>query len=572
MATIWVSANGNDSNDGSTYALAKATLVGGLGAVTTGDTLNIVNDGTHLMMTFAEQNSGGSGQGNIDGDLRCRGTSWDAPGLVIQGVDSSGNAAIATIASQESSSRTYAFYFRDRAAFVTIKGIRFNWTDSVANSSALYAISTYGYGVVPLRVYDCELIGNAIAGAAPAGARSMYYNTGPAYTTETAGFEMAYCYVQNCADSFRQYLTLYHPHSYHHNVVVWHTDNAVNRDVFGITAPSAASYKTWSVSHNTFYLLEKQTTETLNPPVVVTTTNATNISVHSNLMFVEVGPSASATAPFATHIFNSGVAASGNGTRGTMGYNAICSGTNVSAVGSWSGNGYYDDIFNPSFPSYSATSVYNSDLLTLNVTRSDVFNGTSSWTWTDPRGDGYSHTLPFDMRPIIARTLDYNGDPAGAVKAAIIVPIDPDAGGGGDAGSDPVQARRYIDSYPFYQPLLLATTEAMVRVRKNREYDHLDVRHYLQDHVIDEHTSTVLNITSNTTKTVTLGGVDKATGVLITTDTAVPMTITYYNGTTNATFTVTVTESLVFDQCEVRQVYINNTSSATANVAVTVFE
>lgn len=175
-------------------------------------------------------------------------------------------------------------------------------------------------------------------------------------------------------------------------------------------------------------------------------------------------------------------------------------------------------------------------------------------------------TVTFTYRAV--NTLSLQSTPA-TVTITVTPPPATDPG-----ISDPVadEARSYIDSYPFYKPLIKATMQTMVRVKKNRSYHHIDVRHYLKEHVHDESTHRIAQLAASSSTTFTLGGVDKSTGFLMTTNHTLTATVTYYNGTTNATFSTTLTGLLTLDQCKVRQVEVTNTSSSTATVEMVVFD
>lgn len=146
-------------------------------------------------------------------------------------------------------------------------------------------------------------------------------------------------------------------------------------------------------------------------------------------------------------------------------------------------------------------------------------------------------------------------------------PVDPDI-------DDPVAqtGHNYLDSYPFYRPVFKATTETMVRVKRNRVEQHTDMRHYLQEHVHDESTSRCVQIAGSGTFACSLGGVYRATGVLLETDQQISVVVTHFDGVADSTFTVTVNDSLVLSQCAVTQLDITNLTISVATVQMVAFD
>jgi len=475
VSTIWVSDfSGTDTDDGSTYALAKKTLAAGLALVNTGDTLNLVNDGDIPMLTFAELND--FSKGRIDGDTRCRGTDWTtAPGVTIQGVDSTGAAAMATIAATRTGSRYYGLvYFQDQVAYATVKGIIADYSALATNTTAMAMITLRTEGAIPIRVRDCEVIGATYGGTTPKGNRAVMVNASSVDEVGVSdGVEISYNVFLNTPNLLTQYTVGTQPWNMHHNVEIWSTDESTNAAFpLKVTAPViAGNYSTWSYTHNTLVIIDQFTGESITPPVTTGTTNATDMTIHSNLMYLQPSSGAGNT-PITNDFFDSPATGS-SGTRGVYGYNVWALGSNVAAPSAWVGSGYYDRLHNPGFPTTdNATDLFTgsvADLLVTNTTLDAVFNTTSTtWGWADASGEGYTHVLPFDARPLIGQTTGSGGSVAGAVEQSIIVNVS-------STESDTTVTPDFIDSLPFFKPIIKADTVAMVKVRRNAVNDHIDM-------------------------------------------------------------------------------------------------
>jgi hypothetical protein len=148
MATIWVSTAGNNANDGSSYALAKADVWAAVNAAAKGDVINMVNDGDHPCGTLTDANNG-----RIDNVFS--GTDFDTdPGLTIRGTDSSGNPAVTTVAAAVG----LTYWIRmEYCEFITFQGLRFDYSAIAAATGTPQPFYCY-FQLGDWRILDCEFL------------------------------------------------------------------------------------------------------------------------------------------------------------------------------------------------------------------------------------------------------------------------------------------------------------------------------------------------------------------------------------------------------------------------------
>ena len=655
MPTLWVSTLGDVGNDGSDYENALDTVYNAIDLASQGDTINVVNDGTYNMGTFTEANSTGA----IDSEFA--GTNWSGDiGLLIQGTDSVGNPEVATLALNDGGTQTRGLYMRFEARYVTIKGIRFDYSSGVSTTSA-NRIALGLWQTQPFRrIYDCEFKFGT-SGSHPSGTVPAFLLLASASETGvTSTFEIARCLFDNFivgtvlgSDDDISW-------SMHHCVVV-HQSNVE----YG--APGWAALTTPEGTRQ-FYnntLIRERYDGTVVAGVFDTAeSEATAESVHSNLCYIECG---------------AGVGSNGIGgfyvdglTEATTdaaltGYNLLASGPSLSAfVSGWTTHdrGYASFQYNSNYQSedtWAGTNVDPNSQELTNVDYDEVFNSTTgAWTWTP---DTYDHTLPWDMRPIVGRTLANGGGVVGAVISAVnttptanddtysvtagqtltttaldgVLANDTDPEGHGLTASlitnvatgtlslsndggftytppdtydgtvffryratddglgalwdearsvitvDPFPgpppeeeaAPNYplvLDSLPFYQPVLKGDAWATVRVQRNTNLKHIQLRHYLRDERWNEFTTRLVTVGDTASKTLNFGGVAESKAFMIQTDQQLTVTVVWNTTSGTDSFVASVIDCLLFDQVPVSSVNVSNTSSVTANVHLSVFE
>lgn len=572
MATYWVrSTGGSDANSGLTYALGKATLKSAVTAVAAlptneGHTINVVNDGVHTMSDF-------TGLAIIPNTVL--GTNYDAGvGMIIQGTDSTGAPAMATVASTDTPDTVRHYWLRITGAnYVWVRGIKFDYSSgkdiAIATVRAPISLFTAAGNV---RVTDCELwftsdVGSGVTISTDDLPRMPYTEGGVSGTTVYT-YEVYNCVYVN--GSLFGAGNSYRVEDYHHNVFLHEAAATVAAQVFSrptLTGQAAKFYGNTVVQirHTaTFDTVYPCYNSSVNDP-------ASNLSVYDNLFYVDCG--SGDTDKVDTHVMSGYVLATAGVAAAVFGNNLLVTGPNMGDISAWDADetrGYASYQLNSEFRAGTAWASCAGSALEVtsdsmaSAAFLDVFKSTDDYTWSP--GD-YDHVLPYDLRPIVGRTMSSTGGVVGALPDAIIVEIppdteDPDSQGGHD----------YLDSYPFFRPLFKATTETMIRIKRNKEWQHTDVRHYLQEHVHDESTSRRVIIAAAGTFTCNLGGVYQSTGLLLETDQTISVVVTHFNGVDNTTFTVTVDDVLVLLQCPVTQLDITNSSASAATVQVAVFD
>lgn len=417
MATYWVGEGGNDSNDGTTYALRKLTTGAALALLTSkGDVLNVVG-------TVAMDNATYS----LDGDTLTSGTSYNDPALTIRGTDSDGQPALATL---EATAANYEFVtIRDMLQYVIIEGLKID-TSAVGNS-VHYPIKCTGAGHSHVKLRYCHFLSDPSSSLYAQGVQAnATYNVGqpsgiPEVRAEYCLFEAAYMAGDN---SYRV--------AADHCIFRWVNDDLSGPPAFvrqdtnttrrwpgvamtNCTIDVRQNYPTPNTGRNFF-----TATDYINDA----TTDSRTLIINSNL-FIH-----SATVAMSTNqLWNSGMFDSGNAnTTGTwdhtlMGYNAFVFDSNYTdsiTSDPLATIGFYEDHYHPDQPTTTtdSTKLHTGDVRLDNTTISEVINdATSAWTWVAINGSSYSLDLPRDYRVFTTTftTGALDGGPVGAVEDAV---------------------------------------------------------------------------------------------------------------------------------------------------------
>lgn len=543
MATIWVRADGSgdDGNNGSTYPLAKATYTAALAAANSGDTINIVNDGQHVMV-----NSVPAAQ-----IVDKVGTSWDDPGLVIRGCDPSGNAAFAdVVSSSEIGGGSNGFIAWSSSSYVHIKGIRF----------LLYVGDNSPYNPIEVsqtkhvRITDCEFWGTDGVGPEATGpfAASIDGNAGWTIATATK-IDIHGCVFVNVRGNFLG--GDYVEYDVSHNVFI--TDKESTETNLQIAT-------TWNyipednVIHkfynNTCVVIIRGSGGAAGPCVSSSSCpNTNNMAHYNNLFFVDI-PDGHTSGT----VIYSGHTAATTGTPIRLGYDLFCVYTSAWTSGVSHGYGNYQ--FNQDFcdgEAWDSRDLHPNSIEANGTAFADMFyDVTVEYDWTPYE---YTHTLPYDLRPLIGRTSGYDGAVIGAIDDAINPIIDP------GAGDDPL-LRVYIDAAPFFRPTLDVSTQIRIKTKRNRNKHH-DLANYTLRETWNESTHRVINLATSTTTEITLGGVETAKYLFVDTDNPIDVSINDSSRYWPAAGAIAVALS------EISTVYLrNNSTTNTAQVFVAVVD
>jgi hypothetical protein len=651
----WISTNGTDTTtDASSYASAAKTLwglkalTGVTTAVTHGDTIYVVNDGTHAMT------------GLLSTSWLFDGTDYTTdPGLVITGATSNATPTMTTIAATGSTNKLW-FKANHLANYITLQGLSFDYSAlRQVSTGSMYPVELTGQ-VQNVRLLDCEIVFVETNGATVTNSSVPRI---PQFSGASAAHGGAEIEVARCVSLGG---TIYAPAilngiiNYHHNVVVIDGDGiASNAPAFTMLGAPTAPRKFYK---NTVFM-RSYDTDYAHSIFNANADQTAELFEHSNLIYADCG----------TNVVSVGM--SGNLLDGyslatqtvsnTVGYDFIALGPSITPYRStWTTTvpGLSSYEFNETWRggatgSGSEVPTSTTDLVT-NQTVQQVFNSTTaSWTWTP---DVFDHTLPWDMRPLQGVATAFDGAYAGAIPPvsfptavadAYTVPLgstlivnqpgilgnDTESGGltitvteatnvatgtlsvSSDGGFTYTSSATYvgsvafnyraknsedvvsnlttvtitydasvippdpddgdityegiIDSLPFYRDVFRADTISMLQVRRNDNFYHSDVRHYVKDELHDESTSRVVEVPPTSGRVaITLGGVSQTQGVILESDQTVAVSFMWHNGTTNVTFTAEVDGVAQIDKVPVTSIVVNNTASTTATVLVAVFD
>lgn len=389
MATYWVrSTGGDDDNGGESYADAFATLAVGLAALADqGDVLNIVASATpHTCPTLAT---------TLPAVI---GTSWTAFGFKIQGVDTDGNPALATI--QTGATSAAFITLANRFSYTIVQGLHFDAIAAEAyGSSHAYVLETsYAATSGPLCIRWCSV--DAGSSRISAEARNILQCSFGSTPGVLDVGSVQYCYFHN---NLRAVSCTAPTAATNGSISV---DHCVFYDDYGVTpigttgklllfGSQANAGITKQAHHNTFV---KKTAGVLGlddvspfwSSATFTGLYATTCNMHSNIMAYW---SASVVSPTIQAPFYAG------GTTPTITNRAI--GNNIFK---------YEGTFStPAVGWYAGFIETTSDpgvgdvvLHSGTTDHSDLFHApTTPWIWAEPLADGgYTITLPGDFRPV----------------------------------------------------------------------------------------------------------------------------------------------------------------------------
>jgi hypothetical protein len=185
--------------------------------------------------------------------------------------------------------------------------------------------------------------------------------------------------------------------------------------------------------------------------------------------------------------------------------------------------------------------VFNTTTGAFTYTASTTYTGADSFTYRAYDGELYSGTATVNI----------------TITAPELVPDD---GGGGDA---PAEDPAYLDVLPWFEPDLRVSALLSLQTRRNRVVHH-DVRAYPAAQQWRESTHRVLELATNTTTQITLGGVQTAEYLLLETTSPIDVAV----NTTDAYWPVTAIVALAVSN--VTTVFVRNNSTTDAATLVLV--
>jgi len=490
MATYWVSTlAADDTNNGTTYALAKKTIAAGLALIAAkGDVLNIVNDGTHAWPTA-----------RTDVGITA-GTSYSDPSCIIQGTDTAGVIAKTTIAPTAAAAH-YFVRFRDPTAYTITQNLIFDATSQQADANAYIGVewrdTTPPQG--PHKVRYCDMLG-AASGAMAGGIRTLASYQSAQNNADQGTVE--HCYVQNAGTSV---LTQGgYQRECHNCVFINDSGNTRANSILSWENPGVAETTRIQRFYNcTIY----DDSGSDNGAAVVHFTPSVlgshgEVSVYSNVYWTDT------TGTIGPLMHGSNVA--GITHTGNINWNVMLGGPNV-AIGDLTAEGWYGFAWDPVYDDLVAPDTYGGDVTAFGVEDTTVFNDPSStYDWVLP--NGLTTTILKDLRLVKYQTAGRYGAAPGALGAYSTSdgdPEDPD-----DASAIPT-----LDVMPFYTPVMRLEMNMRLETKMNRER-----KHYLRSDTEDkgwrEYTSRRESVGAGITKQV-FSGIETGSFLLMEADNAV---------------------------------------------------
>lgn len=504
MATRWVRADGSgdNTNSGTNYTEAWSTIqyalqnMDGLGA---GNTLNVVNDGTHTLTAYTN---------NFWNSIT--GSSWtnDNWGFRMRGVDSDGDPALAEIQIPNTNGTYTLLRPQVNSSYFLFEGLEFTEASGVdANASISVELFELG-GTAGLPIYwirNCAFkFGNT---QQPASNRWLIN-----YDTSSNGsHKITECYIRNANGAFQRggagvmaldaleftdnvIVNEYaHGNEFIDGLLNSGDEVAVERNTYAVLVTSAATRIT---GFEKFCMMSAANTDI-------------TITVRDNLVFWgQRGTANNLTGTSQIPTFfgtNTGSIAASP----TVDYNAFVHMVpNTALVQPYP---YDQPITASNTDTYNTNDVSSFDVTSATTIFEDI---TAAYSWAV--GD-YTINLDYDLRPKLEalRTGASDGFEFGAL------PIIPDVVG---PGVDPVDVIEYIDTAPFFKPDLRVATEIRYKSVKNRR-KFQDLANYTEKLLWEESTHRILNLATNTTTQITLGGVAEAEYLIVETDSPIKVSI-----------------------------------------------
>lgn len=550
MATYWVrSTGGNDGNTGLSYAQAYATIATAFDNVAQGDTLRLVNDGAHTAPTFADALSvlGLFGGTNYTSD----------PGLIIEGVDSAGDPALATVTAIDDTNKYFIYNAQSGSDYIWIRGIKFDWSFFGVSAGTLGHIFVALTGMPPNTKWTSCYFYFGDRGVtltqdvqwSPFAGNTASNNQ--AVSPGPGTMEVSHCFFENAiliAPSVGGVTA-----DFHHNIIHVSAVNYLSTVRLATGGQFYKDTRDHKLYHNTL-VREWQGADALDTIYIVSNSDVSRMSYYNNVMYVNAGETAVGTV---AGILRQAASNSDKEAAAQMDYEVFAFGANVNDPIEFAANkGYgqyaFDEAWRAGGSAVVTDTVPTNSVELMSVAATALFNTTAIWTW-DGTGS-YEMPLPWDYRLVQQRTAGLAGAVPGAVDAIVTVVVPP------GPGVDPIA--EFVDSAPFFRPILELDARIKYAAKRNRKLK-TDLRRYDENVLWEETTQRYFNMATNTTQQITLGGVAEARYLSIETDQDISVSVN------SDTHFVPVSDVLAVMNTAVTSLYLKNASvTNTARVIV----
>lgn len=412
MATYWVrSTGGNDANDGLSYDNAFATIGEAFDNVSQGDTLNVVADGDHDMPSFSDALTVQAGFAGTD--------YVTDPGLVVQGVDASGDPALATIKAPDATNCYFFYNMTSAADYIWVKGIKFDYSFFGTNAGTIRGIFYATSSLPPnFKLSSCYFDFGALDTTLTQDTVWDVFNQATASNSQVGSpgtWVIEYCYFRNAVIGVPD---------------VGYVGGTVHHCIFNIQATnySNAAYaisggqfykdtreQRWY--NNTFIRLE-DTSDQAGGLVTINNSDVSEHYLYNNIYYIDCGPSASTALSAAVRV---GQSNDDQEAAGKMDYDVFAFGPNLGASpGLAAGFGTYEfcEVWRSGGGTFTCTTVPSNSTKIINVAATALFNGTGAWTWTDD--NAYADmSVDWDYRLLQERDAGDAGTVPGAVQESV---------------------------------------------------------------------------------------------------------------------------------------------------------
>lgn len=391
------------SDDGSSYDNAYNNIDDAISywvaSAVKGDIINIVDEGVHDTATGGSQiNRTITGTGYGDAEF----------GLMMRGVDAAGNPSMATLTNDGTHTGVNIAYFRGAIKYIRIEGLSIDQSLSTPETGGVAAFQMRDAATGPMRVRDCRFKFrvddyNWAAGPPTLG---VIAHSG----TPPANFgEISYCLIENGKAITESLASNPSVFSCHHNVIVNKGEVFPNMPFRGFVGAGNIQ----SFYNNTIYIVMGVDGSQIPALASGSGSSASGdygvINVYNNVVYVE---SAQNPTPLGIgFMFNGRSAGSAVTWTGTIDYNILYGGPSVDDADE-------PDWYQTPFEQGNGGAKNTNDVWASEQAASALFKDTGStyaWAMSD---NGYSYTIPEDLRLVAEGTSGVGGALPGALPAA----------------------------------------------------------------------------------------------------------------------------------------------------------
>jgi len=410
--TYWVkTVGGNDGAAGTSFAAAYATIEQGLTSMNTagvGSILNIVNDGDHVWTI--------NGVGSEITLNNGAGSDFDANfGFKIQGVDSAGDPAMATIkaSSGEGDAVRFLMYVRNGAGFIIVQNLIMDATEKPTDANGYRTVRYRDNAAGPVLIRYCAILGG-LTGVVSSANRSLFEIQTAGSSTET--FRMEYCYWQNCkapmgAVGFGGAVLKC---KFDRCVGIWDATGRTNAWFPQSTYTQDTASSDFQFTNCTFYesVGDNVTADVLDyaPSDSI---DVGTVDVYSNLIWVDTAKAANGLLPFMGG--RAGTVSVDHA--GTLDYNVLVGGPNTTAADLLSA-GWYEVPWDANDNDATGDDTQANDTVVYEVADTTEFlTPGSSYNWEVEATNSLVIPILKDLRPKTHLTAGLGGSVPGALPA-----------------------------------------------------------------------------------------------------------------------------------------------------------